>query len=83
LKKSWITKSFLDEVARGSALRESGRDIVSHVPFFSREAAILLDAMAALPRKSDPDGAASIHWRTIALARGSALQNLGAFIVLS
>ena len=39
---------------RGSAIREYGRDIVSHVPFFSREAAFLLDAMAALPRKSDP-----------------------------
>jgi hypothetical protein len=30
--------------------------------------------MAALPRKSDPDGAASLPWRTIARARGSAIR---------
>ena len=35
---------------RGSARRPPGRDIVSHVPFFSRAAASLLDAMATLPR---------------------------------
>jgi hypothetical protein len=28
-------------IARGSAIRKLGRDIVSHVPFFSREAACL------------------------------------------
>jgi hypothetical protein len=49
--------------------------------------------MAALPRESDPDGlrlvayasesAASLPWRTIARARGSALRNLGGFIVLA
>ena len=33
--------------------------------------------MAALPRKSDPDGAASLPWRTIALARGSASREFG------
>ena len=63
------------------------------VPSFSRTAAFLLDAMAALPRKSDPDGlrlvayasesAASLPWQTIALTRGSALRNLGGFIVLA
>jgi len=83
LTKSWITKSFLDEVARGSAIRNKGRFIVSHVPFFSRTAAFLLDAMAALPHKSDPDGAASLPWQTIALPRGGALRNLGGFIVLA
>ena len=39
------------------------------VPSFSCEAASLLDTMAALPRKSDPGGAASLPWRTIALPR--------------
>jgi len=62
---------------RGSALRKSGRDIVSHVPFFSRTAAFLLNAMAALPRKSDPDGAASLPWQTIALPRGGASRECG------
>ena len=33
--------------------------------------------MAALPRKSDPDGAASLPWRTIALARGGASREFG------
>jgi len=54
LTKSWITKSFLGEVARGSAIRNLGGSILRHDPNFSREAAFLLDAMAALPRKSDP-----------------------------
>jgi hypothetical protein len=31
------------------------------VPSFSRTAAFYLYAMAALPRKSDPDGAADFH----------------------
>ena len=39
--------------------------------------------MAALPRKSDPDGAASLPWQMIALTRGGALRNLGVFIVLA
>ena len=34
-------RSTLQVVARGSATRKPGRDIVSHVPFFSREAACL------------------------------------------
>ena len=42
-----------------------------------KEAAFLLNAMAALPRKSDPDGAASLPWQTIALARGSASRECG------
>jgi hypothetical protein len=33
--------------------------------------------MAALPRKSDPDGAASLPWQTIALARGGASREFG------
>jgi hypothetical protein len=32
-------RSTLQLLARGSAIRKPGRDIVSHVPFFSREAA--------------------------------------------
>jgi hypothetical protein len=42
-----------------------------HASFFSREAAFLLDAMAALPRKWVSDGAPTLPWRTIALPRGS------------
>ena len=37
--------------------------------------------MAALPRKSDPDGAASLPWRTIALARGGASREFGQMIL--
>jgi hypothetical protein len=33
-----------------------------------------MDATAVLPRKSDPDGAASLTRQTIALSRGSALR---------
>ena len=51
--------------------------------FSAREAAFLLDAMAALLRKSDPGGAASLPWQMIALTRGSAIRNLGGFIVLA
>ncbi|MCX6961748.1 MAG: hypothetical protein NTZ08_04785 [Verrucomicrobia bacterium] len=83
MTKSWIAKSFLDEVARGSAIRNLGGSILRHDPNFSREAAFLLDAMAALPRKSDPGGAASLPWQMIALTRGSAIRNLGGFIVLA
>ena len=56
-----------------------GRDCQAlGVPNFSCEAAFLLDAMAALPRKSDPGGAASLPW-----IRGIAIRNLGGFIVLA
>jgi hypothetical protein len=41
-------RSTLQLIARGSAIRKLGRDIVSHVPFFSREAASEdLDEVAA------------------------------------
>ena len=53
------------------------------VPNFSCKAAFLLDAMAALPRKSDLDGAASLPWQTIALPRGGAIRKKGGFIVLA
>jgi hypothetical protein len=39
------------------------------VPFFSREAAFLLDAMAALPRKWVSDGAPTLPMQTIVLPR--------------
>jgi len=64
-------------LTRCSAIRESGRDVVSHVPFFSRGAAFLLDAIAALPRKSDPGGAASLPWQTIALVCDGASREFG------
>ena len=44
------------------------------VLIFIRELVFLLDATAALPRKSDPGGAASLPRQTIALSRGSALR---------
>ena len=57
-----------------------GRGIVLHASFFSREAAFLLDAMAALPRKWVSGGlrlvayasesAPTLPWQTIALPRG-------------
>ena len=37
--------------------------------------------MAALPRKSDPDGAASLPWQTIALMSGSASREFGVMIL--
>ncbi len=62
---------------RASALRNpQGRARQAlGVPSFSREAASLLDAKAALPHKSDPGGAASLPSKTIALPRGSGLRN--------
>ena len=39
------------------------------VPNFSCEAAFLLDAMAALPRKWVSDGAPTLPWKTITLPR--------------
>jgi hypothetical protein len=48
------------------------------VPNFSCEAAFLLDAMTALPRKWVSDGAPPLPW-----IRGSAIRNLGGFIVLA
>jgi len=44
------------------------------VLIFIRELVFLLDTKAALPRKSDPGGAASLPRDTIALSRGSALR---------
>jgi hypothetical protein len=45
---------------RAEASLKLGRDIVSHDPFFSCAAAFLLDAMAALLRKSAPASWAAI-----------------------
>ena len=42
------------------------------VLIFIRELVFLLDATAALPRKSDPGGAASLPRHTIALSRAAA-----------
>ena len=42
-----------------------------------RRAAFSLDAMVALSHKSDPDGAASLPWRTIALACDGASRECG------
>jgi hypothetical protein len=56
-----------------------GRDCQAlGVPNFSCEAAFLLDAMAALPRKWVSGGAPTLPW-----IRGSAIRNLGGFIVLA
>ena len=52
----------LQGFVRGSAIRNPRDCQALGVPNFSCEAAFLLDAMAALPRKSDPGGAASLPW---------------------
>ena len=62
---------------RGSAIRNLGGSILRHDPNFSRGAAFYLYAMAALLRESDPDGAASLPWQTIALACGGASRECG------
>ncbi len=72
----------LSRPARQREIVTQGRDRQAlGVPNFSREAAFLLDAMAALPRKWVSGGAPTLPWQTIALPRGGG--NLAEFGVNS
>ena len=56
-----------------------GRPIVPHGPSFSREAAFLLSAVAALPREPAPGGAASLPWQTMTRQLFSGTRGQGSF----
>ena len=54
---------------------------MQRLPFFSCAVGFLRDEIAALPRKSDPEGAASLAWQTIALMSGRESREFGLMIL--